>query len=41
MTDIEQLVEEIEQHEKNLADFEDIRFGEIYLLDHKGQDVED
>ena len=33
MTDIEHIVEEYELHEQNIIDFEDIRFGEIYLED--------
>jgi hypothetical protein len=33
MTDIEQMIEEYEQHEQNLIDFEDSRFGDIYLED--------
>lgn len=37
MPDLNQLVEELEAHEQNLADFEDSRFGEIYLDDQQGE----
>lgn len=33
MQDIDKMVEEVEQRERNVADFEDSRFGEIYLDD--------
>lgn len=35
MTDIEHIVEEYEFTEQNIIDFEDIRFGEIYLEDEQ------
>lgn len=33
MTEIDQMIEEYEKHEQNLIDFEDSRFGDIYLED--------
>jgi hypothetical protein len=33
MTEIEQMIDEYEQHEQNYIDFEDLRFGDIYLED--------
>lgn len=41
MTDLEHLVEEIELHEQNIIDFEDLRFGEIYLHDQKGNNQDE
>jgi len=40
MTDIENFVVELEHQEKNLMDFDDIRFGEIYLDDQEEQTYE-
>lgn len=33
MNEIDQMIEECEFTEQNIIDFEDIRFGEIYLED--------
>lgn len=33
MNEIDQMIEEYEFTEQNIIDFEDIRFGEIYLED--------
>lgn len=38
MPDIESLVEEYERQEKNVTDFNDIRFGEIYLDDKQEEE---
>lgn len=41
MTNIEDFVTTYEHQEKNLIDFEDIRFGEIYLDDQEEQNYDD
>jgi hypothetical protein len=33
MNDLDHIVEEVERHEQNLTDFEDLRFAEIFLTD--------
>jgi malic enzyme len=35
MTKFEHMIDEYEQHEQNLIDFEDSRFGDIYLEDER------
>lgn len=35
--DLDSCIASYEQHEQNLADFEDSRFGEIYLDDKQGE----
>jgi hypothetical protein len=33
MNELDHYIEEVERHEQNLADFEDLRFAEIFLTD--------
>jgi hypothetical protein len=37
MNDLNHYIEEVERHEQNLADFEDLRFAEIFLTDKENK----
>jgi hypothetical protein len=37
MNELDHYIEEVERHEQNLADFEDLRFAEIFLTDKEAK----
>jgi hypothetical protein len=37
MNELDHYIEEVERHEQNLADFEDLRFAEIFLTDKENK----